>query len=83
MKLPKEKTAYAARKTKRRLENPLTKAQKDEKVAAMAERQQKIQRTADENREMLIAMVERRSTVGVEGLGADATGYKLVGRAIR
>ncbi len=32
MKLPKEKSAAAARDAKRRLENPLTKAQKAEKA---------------------------------------------------
>jgi hypothetical protein len=38
MKLPNEKTAVAANKAKRRLENPLTKAQKAEKVAVETER---------------------------------------------
>ena len=41
MKVPKEKSAAAARVAKRRLENPLTKAQKIEKAAAEAERQRK------------------------------------------
>ena len=42
MKASKEKTVAAARKTKRRLGNALTEAQKAEKVAAEAERQRKI-----------------------------------------
>ena len=46
MKLPKEKSAVAAREAKRRLEKPLTKAQK---AAVDAERIRKIQRTADRN----------------------------------
>jgi hypothetical protein len=45
MKLPKEKSAASAREAKRRLENPLTKAQKAEKAADDAERLRKIQRT--------------------------------------
>ena len=53
MKLPKEKTAAAARHAKRRLENPLTEAQKSEKAAVEAERLRKIQRTADRNSERL------------------------------
>ena len=42
MKLPKEKSAAAARETKHRLENPLTQAQK---ASDDAERLRKIQRT--------------------------------------
>jgi hypothetical protein len=42
MKLPKEESATAAREAKRRLENPLTKAQKSEKAAVEAERLHKI-----------------------------------------
>ncbi len=42
MKVPKEKTAAAARDAKRRLENPLTEAQKAEKAAAESERLRKI-----------------------------------------
>jgi hypothetical protein len=42
MKLPKGKSAAAARHEKRRLESPLTKAQTAEKVAAEAERLRKI-----------------------------------------
>ena len=42
MKLPKEKTAAAANKAKRRLENVLTKAQKTEKTAVEAVRLRKI-----------------------------------------
>ncbi len=38
MKLPNEKTAAAARLAKRRLENPLTEAQKAAKAAITAER---------------------------------------------
>ncbi len=38
MKASKEKTVAVARDAKRRLENPLTEAQKAEKVAAEAER---------------------------------------------
>jgi hypothetical protein len=43
MKLPKDKSAVAACEAKRRLENPLTEAQKAEKVAVNAERLRKIQ----------------------------------------
>jgi hypothetical protein len=60
MKASKEKTAVAGRDAKRRLENPLTEAQKVEKVAAEIERQRKIQRTADEKCERLRVMAERR-----------------------
>ncbi len=42
MKLPKEKSAAAARHAKRRLENPLTKAQKAEKAEVDAERLTKV-----------------------------------------
>ena len=42
MNLPKEKSADAARLAKRRLENPLTEAQKAEKAAVNAERLLKI-----------------------------------------
>ncbi len=38
MNLPKEKSAAAARDAKRRLQNPLTKAQKAEKAMVEAER---------------------------------------------
>jgi hypothetical protein len=38
MKIPKEKSAAAAREAKHRLENPLTEAQKAEKDAVDAER---------------------------------------------
>jgi hypothetical protein len=70
MKLPKQKSAAAARDAKRRLENPLTKAQEVEKATAEAERIRKIQRTADRNSERLRAMAERRSAAGAEGLAA-------------
>ncbi len=73
MKLPKEKSAAAAREVKRRLENPLTEAQKAEKVAVEAERLLKIQRTVDRNSERLRVMVERRSAAGAEGLAAEAS----------
>ena len=59
MKLPNEKTAAAARDAKRRLENPLTEAQKAEKSAVNAERLLKIQRTLDINSERLRVMAER------------------------
>ncbi len=49
MKLPKEKSAAAARHAKRRLENPLTEAQKAEKDEVDAERLRKIQWKADRN----------------------------------
>ncbi len=49
MKLPKKKSAAAARKAKRRLEIPVTKAQKAEKASVETERLRKIQRTADRN----------------------------------
>jgi hypothetical protein len=42
MKPPKENTAVVAREAKRRLENPLTKAQNLEKIIIEAERQQTI-----------------------------------------
>ena len=73
MKLPTEKFAATAREAKRRLENPLTEAQKAEKSAVEAERLRKIQRTADRISERLRAMVERRSVAGVEGLAAKAS----------
>ena len=69
MKASKEKTAVAVRVAKRRLENPLTEAQK----VAEAERQRKIQRTGDEKCERLRVMAERRCAAGVEGLAAEAT----------
>jgi len=61
-----------ARHAKRRLENPLTKAQKSGKAVAKADRLRKVQRTADRNSETLIAMPERRSVAGAEGLAAEA-----------
>jgi hypothetical protein len=73
MKASKEKNAAAARHAKPRLENPLTEVQRAEKVVAEAERQRKIQRTADEKSERLRAMTERRCVAGMEGLAADAT----------
>ena len=73
MNLPKEKSAAAARHAKRRLENPLTEAQKAEKAAVDAERLRKIQRTADRKNERLRVMAERRSAAGVEGLAANAS----------
>jgi hypothetical protein len=73
MKLPNEKTAAAARDAKRRLENPLTEAQKAEKAAVEAERLRKIQRTEDINSERLRAKAERRSAARAEGLAAEAT----------
>ena len=42
--------------------------QKAEKIAAEAERQRKIQRTADEKCERLRPMAKRRCAAGVEGL---------------
>jgi len=73
MKLPKEKSAAAARVAKRRLENPLTKAQKVEKATVEAELLLKIQRTAYRNSERLRAMSERRSVAGAEGLATEAS----------
>ncbi len=58
MKLLKEKSNAAAREAKRRLENPLTEAQKVEKAAVNAERLRKIQGTADRNSGRLRAMAE-------------------------
>ena len=46
MKLPKQKSAVVVDKAKRRLENPLTNAQKAGKVTGDAVRLRKIQRTA-------------------------------------
>ncbi len=59
MKASKEKNVAAARKAKCRLENTLTEAQKTGKVAAEAERQQKIRRAADEKCVRLRAMESR------------------------
>ena len=73
MKLPKEKYAVAARGARRRSEFPVTKAQKDRKVAADAERLRKIQRTTDRNSERLRAKAERWSAAGAEGLAANAS----------
>ena len=73
MKLPNQKTAVAARDTKRRLENPLIEAQKVAKAAVEAERLRKIHRTADRNSERLRAKVERRSVAGAEMLPASAS----------
>ena len=73
MKLSNEKSAAAAREAKRRLENPLTEAQKVEKAAVEAERLRKIQRTTDRNSERLRVMAERRSVAGAEGLAAEAS----------
>ncbi len=79
MKLPKEKFAAAARHAKRRLENPLTEAQKSEKAAVEAERLRKIRRAADRNSERLRAMAERRSAARAEGLATEAyLVYQLV-----
>ena len=50
MKIPKERTAVAAREAKSRIENPLTKDQKVVNPVAEAERQRKIRRTADEKK---------------------------------
>ena len=73
MKLPNEKFAVAAREAKRRLENPLTKAQKVEKATVDAERLRKISWTANKNSERLRANAERRSAAGDEGLAAEAS----------
>jgi hypothetical protein len=73
MKLPKEESAASAREGKRRLENPLKEAQKAKNVAVEAEQLRKIQRTVDRNSESLIAMAERRSVAGVEGLAVGAS----------
>jgi len=72
MKALKEKTADAARHAKRRLENPLTEAQKAGNVVAEAERQRTIRWPADEKCERLRAKAERRSITGVEELVAEA-----------
>jgi hypothetical protein len=71
MKLPKHKSAVVVDKANRRLENPLAKAQKAEKVATEAERLRKIRRTAYRNSERLRAKAERRSAAGSEGLVAE------------
>ena len=73
MKLPKEKSTVAARDAKRRLENPLTEAQKVEKASTGAERLRKIQWTADRNSERLRAMAEIRSVAKAEGLAVEAS----------
>ena len=53
MNLPKQKSAVVVDKSKRRLENPVTEAQKAEKAAVDAERLSKIRRTANRNSERL------------------------------
>jgi hypothetical protein len=58
MKALKGKIAVAARKAKRRVENPLTEAQKNKMVAAEVERQRKILRAAVEKNKK--SRVERR-----------------------
>ena len=74
MKLQNEKSAAVANKAKRRLENPLTEAQKAEKAANdEAERLRKIHRTADRNSERARVEAERRSVAGAEGLAVEAS----------
>ncbi len=63
----------AARKAKRRLENPLTGAQKTEKVVAEVKRQRKIQWTQDDKSERGRVEAERQSAEGVGGLIAAET----------
>jgi len=48
MKASKEKTVVAAHEAKRRLDNPLTKAENTKKNSVEAERKLNIQRKADE-----------------------------------
>jgi hypothetical protein len=73
MKSSNGKTADAARKAKRHLENSLTEAQQIEKVDAEVERQRKIQRKAVEKNEESRVEAERRSTAWVGDLAAEAT----------
>ena len=73
MKLPKQKSAAVVDKAKRRLENPVAKAQKFEKAADDAERLRKIQRTVGSNIERLRAMAERQSATGAKGLAVEAS----------
>ena len=73
LKLPKQKSSVVVGKAKRRLENPVTEAQKAENAAVDAERLRKIQRITDKNSERLRVMAERRSAVGAEGLAANAS----------
>ena len=63
MKASKGKTAVAARKATRRLENCMTEVQKSEKFAAEIERQRKIQRTSIEKSEKNKVDAERRSAI--------------------
>ena len=63
MKASKGKIAVAERKAKRRLENPLTEAQKSEKIAAEVERQRKIQRTAVEKYEKARVEAKKRNVI--------------------
>ncbi len=72
MKLQKQKSAVVVDNAKRRLENPLTEAQKVEKAAVEAERRRKIQRSADRNSERARDEAERRSVAGAEWLAAEA-----------
>jgi len=71
MKASKEKTITASRTTKRRLENPLTEAQKVKKVAAESERRRKIWRMADKKCDRLRAKAKRRCAAWVERLAAE------------
>jgi hypothetical protein len=73
MKAQKEKAAAAARDAKRRLDNPLTEAEKAKKSAAEVEWQRLIQRTADEKSERAKVEKKRRSAARVGGLEAEAT----------
>ena len=72
MKASKETTAVATRKAKRRLENPLTEAQKAEKNVAEVERYRKVLRTADAKCEWARVEAERRCAAGVEWLVVEA-----------
>ena len=65
MKATKEKTAVAAREAKRRLENPVTDAQKSEKFVVEVERQQKIQRTAIKKFVKTRVEAKRRSAINL------------------
>ena len=73
MKLPKHKYAADVDKANRRLENPLTEAQKAEIATVEAERRRNIQRAANRNSERLRAKAERRSVAGGESLAGEAS----------
>jgi hypothetical protein len=82
MKVPKENIAVAARKAKRRIENPLAEAHTFDKDVTEAGRQRRIQRTANAKCERLRAKAERRSVTGVEWFAVDANRKSLSSKSL-